>query len=384
MTGRTRNRRRSFQLRWVEQCASCFLNAAGRALLLSCVLLVAGSVHANPTKLFQKGNKALAEGHYDEAANAYQEAAADAPESAEIHYNLGNTLYRAESFEEAQASFEYAASLAGTDALRSQCWYNMANCLIKTAEAFRENEPQAAVQYCRQAAWLYRTALEYDAGFFDAAYNLEMTQRIAASIVEEIRKQEEKEQQENELIKYIREKLEEFIERQSSLIEAKNTGNPQHVLEMDTRALAKVMEDSGLHTEIDLPDGTKIPGLLKETFDHTVNAADAMAVPDQHAALVELMAALGAAPEDPDQQNGESDEDSEDYDDSDMEYEESDEDADMYEEADPFGDFSEYEEIRGVPPPNQTEMDILAEELLNQQHRKEKKAGEYRSVEKDW
>ena len=161
-------------------------------------------------------------------------------------------------------------------------------------------------------------------------------------------------------------------------------GIEYHILEQDTRDLAKVMEDSGLHADIDLPDGTKMPGPLKETFDHTLKAADAMHVPDQQTALVELMAALGAAPEDPDKQDGESDEDSEDYDDSDMDYEESDEDADMYEEADPFGDFSEYEEIRGVPPPNQTEMDILAEELLNQERRKEKKAGEYKSVEKDW
>ena len=39
---------------------------------------------------------------------------------------------------------------------------------------------------------------------------------------------------------------------------------------------------------------------------------------------------------------------------------------------------------RRCPPPNQTEMDILAEELLNQERRKEKKAGEYRAAEKDW
>ena len=109
-----------------------------------------------------------------------------------------------------------------------------------------------------------------------------------------------------------------------------------------------------------------------------------MAIPDPVVALNELMAALGAAPEDPDQQEGESDEDSESEDDSDMDYEESDEDSEMYEEADPFGDFSEYEEIRGVPPPNKTETDILAEELRNQERRKKKKAGKYKPVEKDW
>jgi tetratricopeptide (TPR) repeat protein len=349
-------------------------------LVLACI----HPAHASPEKLFTAGNAALAEGRFDDAINTFLEAAAEAPESAEIHYNLGNAQYRAGIFEEAAASYEFAASMAETDAMRSQAWYNLGNCMVKTGEGLREVDPHATVGYCRQAAWFYRLALDYDNHFADAAYNLEMTQLIAAGIEKEIREQEEKEQQENELVRYIREKLEEFIERQTRLIETRATGEPQRILEQDTRELAKVMAASGLHADIDLPDGTKMPGPLKETFDHTVAAADAMAVPDQPVALAELVAALGAAPEDPDQQDGESDEDSEDSDDYDMDYEESDEEADMYEEADPFGDFSEYEEIRGVPPPNQTEMDILAEEIRNQERRKEKKAGEYKAVEKDW
>jgi len=353
-------------------------------MVLLGLLLFAWTVNANPAKLFSEGNRAYAEGRFDDAINAYLEATAESPESAEILYNLGNAQYRAEAFEEAAGSYEQAASLAETGALRSRCWYNMANCMVKTAEALRESEPQAAVQRCRQAAWLYRTALEYDTGFGDAAYNLEVSQRIAASIAEEIREQEEKQQQENDLVKYIRKKLEELIERQTRLIETQDTGEPQKTLEQETRALAKVMEDSGLHEDIEMPDGTRLPGPLKETFGHTGQAAEAMAVPDQPTALAELVAALGTAPEDPDKQNGEADEDSEEYDDSDMNYEESDQDAEMYEEADPFGDFSEYEEIRGVPPPNQTETDILSEEIRNQERRKQKKAGEYKKVEKDW
>ena len=290
-----------------------------RTVLLGLVIFTClHPAHANPAHLFRDGNKAYAAGRFNEAAKAYQKAASEAPESAEILYNLGNAQYRAGSLTEAQVSFEYAASIAGSDSLRSQCWYNMANCMVKTAEAFRESEPQAAVQYCQQAAWLYRTALEYNNDFSDAAYNLEMSQRISAAIVKEIREQEEKEQQENELIKYLREKLEEFIERQTKLIETKVASEPQRILEKDTRELAKVMEDSGLHADFDLPDGTKMPGPLKETYDHTLKAADAMAVPDQSTALAELIAALGAAPEDPDQQDGESADDSEDYADSDM------------------------------------------------------------------
>lgn len=349
-----------------------------------CLLMLAGTLHANPAKLFSAGNKAYAEGRFEDAGNIYMEAATGAPESAEVYYNLGNAQYRAGIFEEAVQSFEYAASMARTDAMRSRCWYNLGNCMVKTGERLREVDPHAAVSYCMQATWFYRMALDYDTGFENAAYNLEMAQLISAGIEEEIRQREEKEKKQNELIAYIREKLQEFIERQGKLLETNTTGEPQKQLETETRELAKVMEQSGLHADTPLPDGTSAPGPLKETWEHTLKAADAMAVPDQPVALAELVAALGAAPEDPDQQDGESDEESEDYEDYDMEYEESDEDADMYEEADPFGDFSEYEEIRGVPPPNQTEMDILAEEVRNQERRKEKKVGEYKAVEKDW
>lgn len=78
-------------------------------------------------------------------------------------------------------------------------------------------------------------------------------------------------------------------------------------------------------------------------------------------------------------QDGEGESDpNEEYDMEDMS-----EEAEMYDAAEPFGEFSEYEEIRGVPPPNQSEMDILKEELQNQQQRK-KKSGSYKSVERDW
>ena len=352
--------------------------------ILLLVSVAALSSFGNPAKRFKAGNQALAEQRYEEAIDAYHEAVADAPEEAGIYYNLATAQYRLGVFEEAVASYEYAASMAETDSMRSRSWYNIGNCMVKTSEGLREADPQAAASYCMQAAWFYRMALDYDAGFSDAAYNLEITQMMAASIEEDIRKKEEEEQQQNDLITYIREKLQELIERQTKLQELNDTGAPQKQLEKETRELATVMEQSGLHTDIPLPDDTVVPGPLKETWEHTAKAADAMAIPDQPTALAELIAALGSAPEDPNQQEGESDEESEDYEDYDMEYEESDEDADMYEEADPFGDFSEYEEIRGVPPPNQTEMDILAEEVRNQERRKEKKAGEYKAVDKDW
>lgn len=333
---------------------------------------------------FQEGNKALTEQRFEDAVHAFQEAASETPGVAAIYFNLATAQFRLGIFEEAMASYEYAATLTETDSLRCQSWYNIGNCMVKTGEALRETDPVAAAHYCRQAVGFYRSALEANPAFADAAYNLEITLRIAAHIEDEIRKQEEEEQQENELISYIRKKLQELIEQQTHLLTSATLGDAQQQLEQETRGLVRTIEESGLHQDSPLTDGMSLPGPLKETWEHTVKAADAMAAPDQPTALAELVAALGAAPEDPEQQEGESDEESDDYDEYDMEYEESDEDADMYEEADPFGDFSEYEEIRGVPPPNQTEMDILAEEVRNQERRKEKTAGEYKAVDKDW
>lgn len=360
------------------------LRTAGTLSLHLALLSLAVTASANPGKLFRAGNKAMSESRFDEAIKAYNEATVAAPESAEIYYNLGSAQYRAGGYEEAAMSFEYASSLAQNNSMRSLSLYNLGNCLVKTSEALRQQDPNAAAGYCQQAAWYYRLALDQDSTFSDAAYNLEITQHLTAEIQQQIEEEEEKEQQENELITYIREKLEEFIERQTKLLEENSTGGPQQQLEKETRELTKVMEASGLHRDIPMPDGTDVPGPLKETCRHTEQAADAMGLPDQPVALNELIAALGSAPEDPNQSDEESEGDPEDSDEYDMDYEESDEEAEMYEEADPFGDFSEYEEIRGVPPPNQTEMDILAEEIRNQERRKEKKAGEYKSVEKDW
>jgi len=355
----------------------------GRNMTL-CLLLVFGTAEANPAKPFSQGNRSYAAGDFAGAIEAYMEAMNEAPESAEIRFNLGNALYRSGAYVEAGRAYEAGASLAQSDGLRGRSCYNLGNSLASIAAEIRKDDPHAAVEYCRQAAWSFRTALTHDTSLVQAAYNLEMCQRLAAAIDEDIRKQEEQEHQQSELFEHIRAKLEEFIERQGALIDSQPVGASQQQLELETRELAKVMEESGLHEDIVFPDGTKIEGPLKETWQHTVGAATAMALPDQPVALAELVAALGSAPQNTDRQGESENDGSEENEDFDMDFQESDEGADMYEESDPFGDFSDYEEIRGVPPPNKTDRDILAEEIRNQQRRKNKKPGEYKPVEKDW
>lgn len=355
-----------------------------RRLLYGMVGLLAAAACAGPSNSFKVGIKALGEERYADAVEAFGRAVSDAPESAAPLYNLGVAHYRLGTFAEAAQCFQAAASLAESDPLRSRCWYNLGNCMVGSGEGLRESAPTAAAEAFRQAAWLYRAALDYDAGSTDAAYNLEVSLRLLAGIEESIRQERDKQRQENEFLRYLREKLEEFIGRQTRIGEVGNAGGEQHALMEETLALAEAMAATGLHEALPLPDGTTMPGPLGETYDHTVKAADAMGIPDPARALAELVAALGAAPEDPNRPSGESGEEQEGDAQDDMQPADPNQEANSYDDTEPFGEFSEYEELRGVPPPNKTERDILAEEAGNRERRKADKGGEYRNVEKDW
>ena len=339
---------------------------------------------AEGASAFEQGNRAYAAGDFYTASEEYRHALEQAPGSAGIHYNLGNALYREGAFGEAMENYVQAAQLAPTESLRGRCWYNAGNCAVRGAEAVRKKDPSAAVLALRQATRLYRTALESDPGLQDAAYNLEVAQRISASLQRQIQQQEQRKKKQDDFVEYVRKKLKEFIVRQTRLASRKQTGKAQAELESETRELAKKMEESGLCAGFRMPDGSEVSAPLKESLGHTQGAADAMAAPDPPLAGRELRAALAALPKGQDNPGDNQNEDSEEESDSSMDYDQSDSSGSEYEEGDPFGDFSDYEEIRGVPPPSQSETDILNEEIRNRQRRKAKSGGEYKKVDKDW
>ncbi|HEY5654075.1 MAG TPA: tetratricopeptide repeat protein [Pontiella sp.] len=353
-----------------------------RKILLPVAMLVT-SLAASPKELLKTGERVLKKNRFNDAIQGYEEAIQTDPSASEPYVNLGQKHYRKGDFEVAAKAYKAAALLSHSDYLRSRCWYNMANCMVKSGQKLQQENPDAAHAYCQQAISLYRMALRLDIHFSDAAYNLEVSHKIALRITEEIRKQEELQKQKNALMQYLHEKLTEYIARQTQLIKTGEVGHLQQVLKQETYELAETMRGSGLHEDVKLPDETQIPSPLKATYKHTLMAVEAMVIPDQQSALRELISALEAMPASPSQSDDDS-EDSEDYESYDRNYKRSDQSSDSLEEGEPFGNFSEYEELRGVPPPNQTEMDILAEEIRNQERRKQNKAGKYQSAEKDW
>lgn len=345
-------------------------------LFFSISFWLALTATASPKRLFLKGNKALAAGQYKEAISAYQAASEEDPTSAEIQYNLANALYRTGNFSDSINTYEQAAALTQNTKLQSTAWYNMGNCLIKLSEQIPPENPEISSRFVQQAQQLYKQALLSQPDFSDAKYNLNITGLLLDRLKKEIQKKNKNKQKQNRLIQEIREILKKLIKKQTHLIQTNQHDSEQQTLLNETRDLTKKIKDSGLAT---LPQlNTHLIPPLQPCLLHTQNAAKAMEGKNFGVALGELQAALQSLPDDPQSENQDDGEEPSD------ENDETESNKKTYKDGKRTDDFSMYDELRGLPPPNRSEKDILNEEVRNNQRRKSKRAGHYKPVDKDW
>lgn len=108
----------------------------------------------------EEGNRLYKAKKYAEALRRYTEAQLEAPDAPQLHYNLGNTLYRQGELEKARD--EYRRSLAAGDrTLDREAVYNLGNAHL------------AQEQY-QDAIAAYQRALKLNPGDSDAKRNLEL------------------------------------------------------------------------------------------------------------------------------------------------------------------------------------------------------------------
>jgi Ca-activated chloride channel family protein len=120
---------------------------------------------------------------YEEALGAYRDAQLEVPESPELHFNIGNTLYQQKKYEEAQE--EYLQALSTDDALlQSQIFYNIGNC------QYRLNKLVEAVDS-------YKKDLEINPDDMDAKHNLEFVRNKLKEMAQQQQQQAQQEQQQN-------------------------------------------------------------------------------------------------------------------------------------------------------------------------------------------
>lgn len=137
----------------------------GRALILSLPLvwLSAGTGFASARSKNEEGNRLYQQKKYGEALKKYTEAQLEAPDAPQLHYNLGNVLFRQGEIEKARD--EYLRALAAADrSLDPKAVYNLGNSFL-TQQQYRE------------AIEAYRRTLKLAPEDRDAKRNLELALR---------------------------------------------------------------------------------------------------------------------------------------------------------------------------------------------------------------
>jgi len=159
------------------------------AVIALLVLALAAPVWAAGARaLVEQGNEAYAEGNYEQALTAYQEAARLKPESAEIQINLGNAYVQQGDVQKALQA--YGRALATQDEeLRARALYNQGTARLSMQDY------DGAIDALRQSLRL--TPTDEDARY-NLAYALKMKQEQQEQEQEQQEQDQEQDQQDQE------------------------------------------------------------------------------------------------------------------------------------------------------------------------------------------
>ena len=154
------------------------INFVRALVLLGVWLALLGATVGDPVA--QKSAEALAlyeSGQYDAALKLYRDALVDRPDAPELHFNVGDALFKGGDYEKALQEFERAARAPGERA-SAQAHYNMGNTFFQQ-QAFE------------QAIESYKQALDLAASDEDAKVNLELA-------LEQLQQQDQQQQQQDQ------------------------------------------------------------------------------------------------------------------------------------------------------------------------------------------
>ncbi len=145
------------------------------------VLAYGTSYGADYIDLVKKGNKSFQQADYKKALDYYHQAETELPESPELQYNIAGALYQDGGYE--QAVDKYTKALNTTDIkLEAAALYNLGNTY------FRMQDYQNAIKS-------YEEALKLNPNDMDAKFNLELARR---RFKEQIKPQQQQNQQQNQ------------------------------------------------------------------------------------------------------------------------------------------------------------------------------------------
>jgi len=150
-----------------------------RSLIIIFLLFSVSILLAQPAQtLVRSGNNAYKNGHFKDAEIEYRKALTKAPNSQKAIYNLGNSLYKQQNYEEASAQYLKLAQSESKEASKANVLYNLGNSLL-------ENKKY------KESIDAYKQALRQNPKDEDTRYNLS----YAMTKLQQQKKQEQSKQQ---------------------------------------------------------------------------------------------------------------------------------------------------------------------------------------------
>jgi Ca-activated chloride channel family protein len=167
------------------------LRGAAAAVVLAMLSVGWLDPHANG----REGNRLYAEGKFDDAAKAYNQGLVDDPDSAPLHFNLGDAQYEAKQYDAALSAY---GRVGADPARKARVDYNVGNVKYRQGAAVEGAEPQKAIEHWTEALVAYRRALGVDPDDHDAKFNYELVLAKIKALQKKLEEQKQQQQQDQQ------------------------------------------------------------------------------------------------------------------------------------------------------------------------------------------
>ena len=162
---------------------------------VAAVLLATMSVGwLDPHGRAREGNRLYDAGKFDDAAEQYNQALVDNPDSPGLHLSLGDARYKAGKYDDAGRAFEHVPSSPDEAKRTAHGAYNLGNTKFRQGEAVQSSDPQKSMQLWTAALADYRRALGADPDDQDAKFNHELVERRLAALQKKLEEQQKQQQ----------------------------------------------------------------------------------------------------------------------------------------------------------------------------------------------
>lgn len=152
-------------------------------ILILCVCASITLEGQSKHELLRNGDASYSAGEYSKAEESYRKAIEKEGKS-QAKYNLGNSLYEQERFEEALEQYQAAINAAPNDKTKSQAYHNLGNSLFNN-------------QKLKESLEAYKQALRYNPDDLETKHNLSYAKQMLRQQQQQ-QQQQQQEQQEGD------------------------------------------------------------------------------------------------------------------------------------------------------------------------------------------